>query len=66
MFTKESGTGPIFSTGGNWTLLASGRFNVTPPAQQHSQYEVNFVHAGIKMTSQSDFNTDTATLLAAL
>lgn len=66
MLTKESVSGSIFSDGGDWTLLAASRWNVTPPAQQHGQYQVNFAHVGLKMASQSDFNTDTATLLAAL
>ena len=62
MFTHESTTNTIYSSLVNWTLLATGH---TSP-RHHSQYEVNFAHVGQKMASQSDFNTDTATLLAAL
>ena len=63
--TKETYTQHQFSTTVDWFILAAG-YTIGSGPWQVCQYEVNFVHAGIKMTSQSDFNTDTATLLAAL
>jgi len=65
ILTHESPTQHIYSSVVDWFILAAG-YTYSSGPWQVSQYEVNFVHAGIKMTSQSDFNTDTATLLAAL
>ena len=47
----------------DWGLLAT---NYTTGASSFSTYHVNFAFAGTTLTSASDFNTDTATLLAAI
>ena len=65
ILTAENTTSHIYSSAVDWFILAAGYTYASGPWQV-SQYEVNFVHAGQKMASQSDFNTDTAALLAAL
>jgi len=47
----------------DWGLLA---YNFITGPSYHSTFHVNFAFAGTTLTSASDFNTDTATLLAAI
>lgn len=63
MASTEKGTWNIYSTTKDWMLLgAAGGSGVTGA----SAVKVNFAHAGAELTSFSDFQTATATLLAAL
>ena len=61
--SSEGSTGHIYSTTRDWFLLAMSD-NLGP--SYPCQFKVNFAHAGEEFTSFSDFQTDTATLLAAL
>ena len=61
--TAHWGTYQLASKTNDWSILA-GQYNSAQ--YDFSKHHVNFAFAGTELTSVSDFNTDTATFLAAI
>ena len=64
--SQENTTHHINSSTTQWFLLASAYGGASHNPQRIGVYQVNFAHAGRKLASESDFQSDTATLLAAI
>ena len=64
----ESTTSGPNASGCQWCLLAQNYWIPAPYGRtyQNSKYHVNLLFAGTQLSSASDFNTDTATFLAAI